>query len=135
MRQPKVWQRAPAKPVNPAEAEKRRIVAACEALICDVLKPKFLPVIIPTQFNYPIDIGGDWRAGRYRFLVRFRSGFEDNRGEEFDSPWARLDHMGPDSFDIHWMRHTGQWWPLDRGVTFAEALRLITEDGVLRPPI
>lgn len=66
-------------------------------------------------------------------MQRYRSGFEHNRGEEFDAPFARIDRMGPDSFDIYWMRHTGNWWRLYTGVTLAEALRILETDGVLHP--
>ena len=109
------------------------IVAACEAFIRDVLKPRFLPEIKPTEWNYVIDIHGAWAAGRYRFMQRYRSGMEDNRGEEFDAPFARIDRMGQDRFDIYWMRHTGKWWRLHVGVTLVEALRILETDGVLHP--
>jgi hypothetical protein len=117
-----------ARPVPPAEAERQVIVAAC-----DVLKPRYLPQIRPTAWNYTIDIHGTWAAGRYRFMQRYRSGMEDNAGYEFDAPFARIDHMGPDRFDIYWMRHTGKWWKLHVGKTLAEALEILATDGVLRP--
>ncbi|NKL07027.1 hypothetical protein [Rhizobium leguminosarum] len=113
--------------------EKQAIIAACEAFIRDILKPRFLPEIRPTEWNYVIDIRGSWAGNRYRFMQRYRSGFEDNRGEEFDAPFARIDRMGPDLFDIYWMRHTGKWWRLHSGVTLAEALRILEADGVLHP--
>jgi hypothetical protein len=131
----KVWRKVVKKPppAKPTEAEKVAIVAACEAFIRDVLKPRFLPEIKPTEFNYPIDIFGDWRAGRYRFLQRYRSDSFNRIRDEFDAPFARLDFMGPDRFDIYWMRHTGQWWPLHRDVTLEQALRLMIDDGHLHP--
>jgi hypothetical protein len=86
-----------------------------------------------TEWNYVIDIRGTWAAGRYRFTQRYRSGMEHNRGEEFDAPFARIDRIGPDRFDIYWMRHTGKWWRLHVGVTLAEALRILETDGVLHP--
>ena len=122
-----------ARPAPPDKAEKREIVAACEAFIRDVLKPRFLPAIRPTPWNYVVDIRGAWAAGRYRFMQRYRSGMEDNRGEEFDAPFARIDRMGRDRFDIYWMRHTGRWWRLHVGVTLAEALRILETDGHLHP--
>lgn len=129
----KTWQRSSrSPPVN--DAEKKVIVAACEAFVRDVLKPRFLPEIRPTEWNYPIDICGDWRGGRYRFFQRYRSGMAHNRGEEFDAPFARLDRMGPDCFDIQWMRHTGKWWRLHAGVTLTEALHILETDGILHPP-
>ena len=36
---------------------------------------------------------------RYRFIQRYRSGFPDNLGEEFDAPFARLDWIGHGRFD------------------------------------
>ena len=129
----KQWMRTTrvARPEPPDEAEKQVIVAACEAFIGDVLKPRFLPQI--SEWNYVIDIRGTWAAGRYHFTQRYRSGMEHNRGEEFDAPFARIDRIGPDRFDIYWMRHTGKWWRLHVGVTLVEALRILETDGVLHP--
>jgi hypothetical protein len=87
--------------------EKQAIIAACETFIRDILKPRFLPEIRPTEWNYVVDIRGSWAGGRYRFMQRYRSGMEHNRGEEFDAPFARIDRIGRDRFDIYWMRHTG----------------------------
>ncbi|MBV8110687.1 MAG: hypothetical protein JO312_11370 [Hyphomicrobiales bacterium] len=135
MAKAKQWMRVTraARPQPPGEAEKQVIVAACEAFISDVLKPRFLPQIRPTEWNYVIDVHGAWAAGRYRFMQRYRSGMEHNSGEEFDAPFARIDRMGPDRFDIYWMRHTGKWWRLHVGLTLAEALRILETDGVLHP--
>ncbi|HXQ40500.1 MAG TPA: hypothetical protein VN821_04470 [Candidatus Udaeobacter sp.] len=121
------------RPALPDEAERQSIVAACEAFIRDVLKPRFLPEVKPTQWNYVVDIRGAWAAGRYRFIQRYRSGMEHNLGEEFDSAFARIDRTGKDRFDIYWMRHTGKWWRLHAGVTLAEALELLETDGILHP--
>jgi hypothetical protein len=121
------------RPTPPDDLEKVVIVAACEAFIRDVLKPRFLPKIIPTQWNYVIDIRGAWAAGRYRFMQRYRSGMEHNRGEEFDVPFARIDRVGRDRFDIYWMRHTGKWWRLHAGLTLSKALQNLETDGHLHP--
>jgi hypothetical protein len=129
----KGWVYVAPRAAPPDEAEKQKIIAACEAFIRDVLKPRFQQQIKPTQWNYPVDIRGAWAGGRYRFVQRYRSGMEHNRGEEFDAPFARIDRMGPDRFDIYWMRHTGKWWPLYRGVTLAKALQILEDDGVLHP--
>lgn len=122
-----------ARPAPIFDPEKQAVIAACEAFIHDVLKPRFLPRIRPTEFNYVIDIHGAWSAGRYRFIRRYRSGMPDNAGAEFDAPFARIDHMGAGRFDIHWMRHTGKWWRLHSGVTLAEALHLLETDETLHP--
>ena len=58
---------------------------------------------------------------------------EHNTGEEFDAPFARLNRVRRDCFDIYWMRHTGKWWPLYERVTLSEALHLLESDEVLHP--
>ena len=117
--------------------EKAAIAAACEQFIAEKLKPRFLPNIRPTQFNYPVDIFGEWRSGKYSFITRYRSGFADNAGEEFDVGFARLDHLEEcidgTRFDLMWFRHTGRWWRLHSCVTLEEALHLIETDELLHP--
>ncbi len=43
-------------------------------------------------------------------------------GEDFDAPFARLDWIARNRFDIQWHRHTGEWFCLHRGLTLAEAI-------------
>ncbi len=127
-----VW----AKALTPEE--KAAIAATCERFITEVLKPKFLPEIRPSQFNYPVDMSGKWRGSSYSFFVRFRSGFPQNAGEEFNVGFVRLDHapQGCETrFDVMWRRHTGQWWPIYHSVKLEEALEAIATDAVLRPPV
>lgn len=124
---------AKAKPVVPDEQEKQKIVTACDAFVRDVLKPRFLPEIRPSDFNYAIDIRCAWAGGRYRFLTRYRVGSGENAGNTFDAPFASLVRTGRDRFDLDWMRHTGQWWPLYEGKSLAQALRILETDELLFP--
>ncbi|MBB4201255.1 hypothetical protein GGD83_005095 [Rhodoblastus sphagnicola] len=41
-----------------SQTEKASVTAACERLIAEYLRPRFLPAIRSTEFNYPIDILG-----------------------------------------------------------------------------
>ncbi len=131
----KQWmpKRVTPRPGKASDADKHAIVTACERFIADILKPRFLPDIRPTEWNYVVDIHGAWHAGRYRFMQRYRSGMAHCLAAEFDTPFARIDYMSPDNFNIHWMRHTGQWWPVYRGKTLAEALHILETDPVLLP--
>lgn len=117
--------------------EKSAVATACEGFVATTLKPRFLPEVRPTRFNYPIDIFGKWRVSKYSFITRYRSGFPDNLGEEFDSAFTRLDHVEESlvetQFDVMWRRHTGQWWRLHASVTLEEALRLIATESLLQP--
>jgi hypothetical protein len=125
------------KPSNPnaafSEAEKAPVISACQNLIDDFFKPRFLPSVQPTQFNYPVDILGKWHGTKYRFVQRYRSGFPDNLGEEFDAPFARLDWISRDRFDIQWHRHTSEWFRLHRGLTLEQAIETLRSHGILHP--
>jgi hypothetical protein len=125
------------KPLKPtiafSDAEKAGVTEACERLIDEFLKPRFLPAIRPTEFNYPVDILGKWHGAKYRLIQRYRSGFPDNLGEEFDAPFARLDWISRDRFDIQWHRHTGEWFRLHRGLTLVKAIEILRSDGILHP--
>jgi len=120
-----------------SKEEKAAIAAICERFIAEFLKPRFLPEIRPTEFNYPVEIFGRWRGGKYSFITRYRSGFPDNLGEEFDAAFTRLDHVeeriDETRFDLMWHRHTGQWLRLHAAVTLEEALRLIESEPLLQP--
>ena len=119
---------------TPSESEKRAVNQACEALITDVLKPRFLPEIRPTQFNYPVDIFGKWHGAKYRFIQRFRSDRPENALEpEFDFPFARLEYVSRDLFDLSYFRHTEQWCSVYRGLSLAEALSLLETEGIFHP--
>ncbi len=124
---------------RPPAAEKAAITAACESFIAEVLKPRFLPEIRPTAFNYPVDITGKWHGANYRFIQRFRSAHAhagvppEAEAPEFDAPFARLEYVARDRFDLSYRRYTEQWFRLYRSVSLAEALALILEDGHLHP--
>jgi hypothetical protein len=113
--------------------EKATITVACQEFIDTVLKPRFLPVITPTQFNFPVDVQGKWHGRKYRFLQRYRSGFAENPGEEFDAPFTRIDWISRDRFDVQWHRHTGQWFRVHQGLSLRAALHAIETTEFLHP--
>ncbi|TIN31638.1 MAG: hypothetical protein E5Y31_01320 [Mesorhizobium sp.] len=117
--------------------EKLAMAAACERFIAEVLTPRFLPGK-PNPLGQLMDIIGKWRGSKYGFFARYRSSFPDD-DEEFDVPFARLDHMeehhAETRFDLMWHRHTGTWWRLHAAVTLDEALRIVGKDSRLQPPL
>jgi hypothetical protein len=118
---------------KPPANEKAAITLACENFITHVLKPRFLPEIRPNAFNYPIAIAGKWQGNKYRFIARYRSDDPDSQVPEFDAPFARLEYVTRDRFDLSWHRHTGQWFCLFQSLPLAEALGLIETESFFRP--
>jgi hypothetical protein len=58
---------------KPPQAEKTAITGVCEKFITEVLRPRFLPEVRPTELNYPVALYGKWHGNRYRFITRYRS--------------------------------------------------------------
>jgi hypothetical protein len=119
------------------DGDKATIAERCDRFIQDELKPRFLPQIRPTEFNYPVDIFGRWRGSKYSFIQRYWSGFSENLGEEFNAAFTRLDHcegcLTETRFDVMWHRHTGQWFRLYPFLTLDQALERICTDELLWP--
>jgi hypothetical protein len=123
----------PRKPPVVPEDEKRAVIAACERFVEEVPKPGFLPAIVPSEWNYPVDIFGQWHGGRYRFIQRFRNDRPEALAPGFDAPFARVEWVAPGLYDVAYFRHTGQWWTIFRSVSLGEALRLIETETLLHP--
>ena len=87
---------------TPSEGEKHAISQACEAFIKDVLKPRFLPEIRPTQFNYPVDIFGKWHGGKYRFIQRRYSAPPDPNGNAANPATPRCTPVSPLILRRYW---------------------------------
>jgi hypothetical protein len=71
------------------------------------------------------------------FLVRYRSGWPETAGEEYNRPFARIDHLEEKPsmlFDVM-VRHAGRRWRVHGEVPLGEALGLVETDHVLRPPV
>jgi len=131
----KVWTYVGGRAGNkPAAVEKAAITAACERLIAEVLRPRFLPEVRRSaRFNYPIAIAGKWLGNKYRFVTRYRSDDPASLVAEFDAPFARLDYIRQDCFDLMWHRHTGEWHCVSERLSLAEALERIGSEPYFHP--
>lgn len=111
---------------KPPPGEKSAIAAACERFIAEVLTPRFLPEIRPsTEFNYPVAIGGKWHGNKYRFFTRYRSETQFSYRPEFEAPFARLEYVSRDCFDLSYHRHTGEWLRIFERLSLKDALDTI----------
>jgi hypothetical protein len=118
---------------QPPPAEEVASTAACEKFITEVLRPRFLPEIRPTEFNYAVAIYGKWHGNKYRFITRYRSDDPRSYQPKFEAPCARLEYVSRDCFDLSWHRHTGEWFCLFQRQSLAEALHLIESQPHFEP--
>jgi len=115
---------------RPFETHKAAIGIACQAFIDQVLKPRFLAEVRPTEFN----IDNPWAVARpHRFIQRYRSGFVDNPAGNSMRPSPASKYIAGNRFHLSYLRHTGQWHCLYWEVSLSQALSLIETDGLLHP--
>jgi hypothetical protein len=93
----------------------------------DLLERKFKPVHIKTeeqnkdsQFNYIVDLYIKWVRERLYFCAKYRCPFKNAISEYFEVKFARIEFAGSDSFNLSFMRHTGQWFELCQSITLDE---------------
>jgi hypothetical protein len=119
---------------QPQAAEKAAITAACERLIAEVLRPRFLPEVRRSAtFNYPVGIEGKWLGNKYLFFTRYRSDDPASLKAEFGTPFARLDYVGRARLDLMWHRHTGEWHCVSDRLSLTEALHWIESEPYFQP--
>ena len=119
---------------KPSPAEKASIAAACEMLIAEHLRPRFLPEVRPEPtFNYPVSIEGKWHGDKYRFFTRYRSDDPRSLKPMFEAPFARLDYVARDTFNLMWHRHTGEWYRVGERLSLNEALQRIASEPYFHP--
>ena len=101
-----------------------------QKLIDEFLKPRFLPTIRRTQFNYPVDILGKWHGTKYRFIQRYRSGFpgEFPRRRALRAPTGAAATASTFSGVA-----PGEWFCLHRSLSLAEAIDTLRSEGLFHP--
>jgi hypothetical protein len=119
---------------KPPSAEKAAITAACERLIAEALRPRFLPEVRPlAMFNDPVVIEGKWLGNKYRFFTCYRSDDLASMEVKFAAPVALLDYVSRDGIDLMWHRHTGEWHCVSERLSLTEALHLIASEPYFQP--
>jgi hypothetical protein len=135
-KQPKRWMYSPAKPDKTAVPEtlKAEVESKARELIDTVLKPKHVkPPPKAQRWNYIIDIGTKWYRSYFYFVSTYACPGPNALAPTFESKFARLEYVGPDRFNLSYMRHTDEWWEVHQGLTLDQCLELIRDDGLFQP--
>ena len=95
--------------------------AKADELIETQLKPRFIePPPEDQRWNYIIDIGARWHRSFFHFGSTYASPGPNALSPTFESPFARMEYVGDGKFNLAYMRHTGKWWEVYRGLTADE---------------
>ncbi len=130
------WVYSPRKTTTPPvpEALKAEVQAKSDELIEAQLKPKFIvPPPQDERWSYLTGITPKWHRSFFHFGSTYASPGPNALSPTFKSPFARMEHVGDGKFNLAYMRHTGKWWEVYRGLTADECLETIRDEGLFRP--
>lgn len=132
----KRWIYVPPKPAKPKvpDSVKTDVQTRANQLIESALKPKFIEKPPPNpQFNYLVDIFGKWHQNYFYFCSTYHCPGPHAISPSFEMGFARLEYVGPNQFNLSYMRHTRKWWEVEQGLTLEEGLREIVENALYQP--
>ena len=116
------------------ESVKAHVETRANQLIESFLKPTFIqPPPEEPRFNYLVDITAKWYRSYFYFCSRYHCPGPNAIAPYFEDKFARLQYAGQDRFHLAFMRHTGQWQELYRGLTLEECLQAIREEPFFQP--
>ena len=103
-------------------------------LIETILKPRYVqPPPEHPQFNYIEEIDVRWHGSTLFFCAQYRVVGPYAIAETFEARFARMKYAGRNLFDLAFMRHTGQWIELHKGLTVDACLDTIRDDAWFQP--
>ena len=132
----KGWFFPPQKPPKHKVTENVKIDVEMKAtqLVESFLKPKYIKVT-PTdeKFIYIVDIYTKWYRNYFYFYSKYISLSPNAISPFFERKFARLEYAGNDHFNLSYMRHTGQWLEIYRGLSVDECLAAVKDDPHFLP--
>jgi hypothetical protein len=117
------------KPTVP-DAIKAELETKAKELINKVLTPKYIkPPPKKPVFNYPIDLWTKWHRSFFYFTSTWISPEPHRITPTFECPFARMEYVGDQQFNLAYYRHTEKWWEIYKELTIGECLELVGDGG------
>lgn len=113
---------------------KQTVKAKADQLVETVLIPQYVkPPPDDQPFNYLVNIYTQWYRHYFYFCSTYNCPGPNAISPSFDTKFARLEYVAADSFNLAYMRHTGQWQEVAQGISLEGALAMIEEGGAFHP--
>ena len=117
-----------------SDSIKTSVKLKADALIENVLKPKFIkPPPKKSDYNYIADIFSKWHGNYFYLCSTYNCPGPNAMSPSFDTKFARLEHIGPDKFNLAFMRHTGQWVEIGYDLSLDKCLDDIENNDIFDP--
>ena len=103
-------------------------------LVDTFLKPNYIkPPPEDERFNYLVDIYTKWYRNYFYFCSTYNSPGPYAISPSFEDKFARLEYVGPDRYNLFYMRYTGQWWELYQDFSLEDCFNAIEEEPHFQP--
>lgn len=113
---------------------KATISGKAATLIDEILKPQYVRERDPSHdYNYMVDIFGNWHGRYFYFCSRYNCPSPKAIAPSFNAKFARMECVGDDSFNLSYMRHTGQWVEVFQGLSLDQCFEEIANNPIFEP--
>jgi hypothetical protein len=132
----KRWVYKPAKESKPKvlDSIKRKVQTEANEFVESILKPKYIKLPPKdSDFSYIVDIFTKWYRNYFYFCSKYRCPAPECTSDFFEDKFARLEYVRRDSFNLSFMRHTGQWWQVHTDLSLDECLESIKDNPTFEP--
>ncbi len=132
----KRWVYKPAKESKPKvpDSIKKEVQTKANEFVESKLKPKHIkPPPEDSDFSYLVDIFTKWHGNYFYFCSKYRCPAPECISDFFEDKFTRLEYVGRDSFNLSYMRHTGQWLEVHTGLSLEECLETIEDSPTFYP--
>ncbi|MEM7538658.1 MAG: hypothetical protein AAF639_41210 [Chloroflexota bacterium] len=117
-----------------ARCDKAEVTRRAEELIENHFKPTYIKEMPPDyEWNYIIDIHGKWYRNYYYFSSTYHVSGPNAIRPTFESKFARMEYVAPDSYTLAFMRHTEKWAEVAYDCTLDESLGYISGGAPFLP--
>ncbi len=116
-RRKKTWVYSPPRKPKPKVPDdiKSDVQKKGDEIVENIFKPEYVKPLPKThELNHLIDIYTKWYRNYFYFCSTYACSL-DALSSSFESKCARLEYLGENTFELSYMRHTGQWWSLLTG--------------------
>jgi hypothetical protein len=128
----KQWVYSPPKPTIPP-ALKQEVEHKAQLIIANWKQTYIQPPPSDPQFNYLIDLWTKWYRGYFYFCGTYASPYPNAIAPTFEVRYARMEYVDNRSFNLAYMRHTGQWWEIFTNLPLDDALHTIATTPHFHP--
>ncbi len=126
------WVYSPPKPEVPDQL-KKEVIEKSQALVQRFKQDYVKPPPKDPKWDYIIEIYTKWHSNYFYFRATYACPGPNAISPTFGTGFARMEYVGDGKFNLAYMRHTGQFWQVDKDLTLKEALQTIQENGLYHP--